>query len=44
VVDEDDAVLELGGEVEGEARPRQAGLRGGHLLQHVAHDVITVGH
>lgn len=41
VEDDHDAVLELGGEVEGEARPRQTGPGGRDLLQHVVHDVIT---
>lgn len=42
MVDDDDAILELGGEVEGEARSWQTGLRRRDLLQHVVHDVITV--
>ena len=42
MVDEDDAVLELGGEVEGEARSRQTGQRRWDLRQHVAHDVVAV--
>lgn len=41
VVDHHDAILELGGQVEGEAGLRQVGLRRRDLLQHVAHDVIT---
>lgn len=43
MVDEDDAVLELRGEVEGEARSWQTGLRRWDLHQQVVHDVITVG-
>lgn len=39
--DHHEAVLELGGEVEGEAGPRQAGLRRRDLLQHVADDVVA---
>lgn len=41
VEDHHQAVLELGGQVEGEAGPRQAGPRRRHLLQHIAHDVVT---
>lgn len=35
------AVLELGGQVEGELGPRQPPLGRRHLLQHVVHDVIA---
>lgn len=41
VEDHHQAVLELGGQVEGEAGPRQAGPRRRDLLQHIAHDVVT---
>lgn len=41
--DHHQAVLELGGQVEGEAGPRQAGQGRGHLLQDVAQDVVAAG-
>lgn len=41
VEDQHEAVLELGGEVEGEPGPRQAGLRRRDPLQHIVHDVVT---
>lgn len=39
--DHHDAVLELGGEVEGEPGPRQTGPRRRDPLQHIVHDVDT---
>ena len=42
MVDDDNAVLELRGEVEGEARPWQARPWRWNLLQHVVHDVVAV--
>lgn len=41
VEDHHQAVLELGGQVEGEPGPGQTGPRRRDLLQHVAHDVVT---
>lgn len=41
VEDHHEAVLELGGQVEGEPGPGQTGPRRRDLLQHVAHDVVT---
>lgn len=41
VEDHHQAVLELGGEVEGEPGPRQPGPRRRDLLQHVANDVVA---
>lgn len=42
VEDQHHAVLQLGGQVEREARPRQSGLWWKHSTQHVVHDVVTV--
>lgn len=42
VVNKYHTILELGGQVEGEARSWQTRLRWWDLLQHVAHDVIAV--
>lgn len=42
MVDDDDAILELGGQVEGEARSWQTRSRRRDPLQHIVHDVITV--
>lgn len=42
MVDNNDTILELGGEVEGEARTRQTRPRRWDLLQHVVHDVVAV--
>lgn len=41
MVDNNDTILELGGEVEGEARTRQTRPRRWDLLQHVVHDVVA---
>lgn len=41
VEDQHQAVLELGGQVEGEPGPGQPGPGRGHLLQHIVHDVVT---
>lgn len=41
MVDHDDAVLELGGEVEREAGPWQTGSRRWDALQQVVHDVVA---
>ena len=43
VVDDHHAILELGGQVEGEAGAGQTRLRGRHADQHVVHDVVAVG-
>ena len=43
VIDDHHAVLELGGQVEGEAGAGQTRLRGRHPDQHVVHDVFAVG-
>lgn len=43
MVDHDNTILELGGEVEGEARPWQTWLRWWDPLQHVVHDVLAGG-
>lgn len=44
VEDHNNAILELGGEVEGEARPWQTWMRWWDLLQHIVHDVLAVIH
>lgn len=41
MVDHNDTKLELGGQVQGEARSRQTWSRGGDPLQQVLHDIIT---
>lgn len=43
VVDDDDTILELGGQVEGETWAGQSWQRGWDSHQHIVHDVITVG-
>lgn len=42
MVDHNDAILELRGQVEREARPWQTWPGWRDLLQHVVHDVVTV--
>lgn len=42
VEDQHHAVLQLGGQVEGEARPRKAWLWRKNSAQHIVHDVVTV--
>lgn len=42
MIDNNNPILQLGGEVEGEARARQARPRWWDLVQHVAHDVVAV--
>lgn len=41
VVDDNHPILQLGGQVEGEARPRETRAEWSHLDRHVIHDVLT---